>query len=228
MEIAKDTDGYTGAELESLVQKTVQYVLGTQINFNNIVESAKKIDNVVITPENFTECLQYITPVFKNANHIKTELGTKIKKVLTNIDRTLILTIVEHIQSKMYPIVCCIEGMAKSGKTSIVCDIGMKIGLDHIEYISAGTLANMTIKAKIDHLAQVFNAVKPTLIILDNIEMIIEFVSETIFDRNILHYIKVLLNETKHHVIITTSYYYRLSKMTILDSVTHHEKIESN
>jgi hypothetical protein len=34
-----------------------------------------------------------------------------------------------------------------------------------------------------------------------------------------LHTIKILLNETNHDVLITTSYYERLKEMTILDSV---------
>lgn len=96
---------------------------------------------------------------------------------------------------------------------------------NEIEYVSASEISKQKEAAKIDYLIELFAAKTPTLIILDNIEMIIEFVSEQIFNKNILHTIKCLLNETNHPVIITTSYYERLSRMTILDSVVHSEII---
>lgn len=77
----------------------------------------------------------------------------------------------------------------------------------------------MTDFSKCAYLTEIFNKQTSTLIILDNIEMIIEFVSENCFNKNVLHTIKCLLNETNHSVIITTSYYDRLAKLTILDSV---------
>ena len=64
------------------------------------------------------------------------------------------------------------------------------------------------------------------LLLIDDIELILEFVSEGIFNRVLLQTLKVLLNETRHHVIITTSYYQRLKAMTILDSVVHYVQME--
>ena len=92
----------------------------------------------------------------------------------------------------------------------------------------------MTEKAKIDYLTEVFSK--------DNCLIILEFVSEICFNKNILHNIKVLLNETKNNVIITTSYYSVLKEMTfayivkdiirmllssILDSVEYYVEIVS-
>ncbi|XWV25280.1 vesicle-fusion atpase [Tupanvirus deep ocean] len=225
MLIAKETENFTGAELESLVQNTVQNVLGSQIDFNNIVESAKKIENITIGMNDFFDCLSKMNPMFKNKNKIKAELKNKIKKPLTDTDHILVLSLIEYIKSKSYPVVTCIDGTHKSGKTSIVCEIAMKIPIDNVEYISASSMSHMTDKFKIEYLTEIFSKSTPSLIILDNIEMIIEFVSEMVFNKNVLHIIRILLNETKHNVIITTSYYDKLSLMTVLDSVEKYFRI---
>ena len=225
MRIAEETDSFTGAELESLVQTTVQHVLGAQIDFNNIVESAKKIENLTIGSDDFMFSISKINPMFKNKNKLKSDFSAKIKKPFSESDFALISSTINCIKSKSYPIVACIDGPSKSGKTSIVCDIATKINIDNVEYITASNLMQMTEKYKIEYLTEIFSKTTQSLIIFDNIETIIEFVSEMIFNRNILHIIKILLNETKHHVIITTSYYDRLEQMTILDSVQHRAKI---
>lgn len=225
MKIAELTDNYTGAELESLVQTTVQNVLGAQIDFNNIVESAKKIENVIITHSDFLASISKINPMFKNKNKIKSELKNKVKKELDKKDLEIKNNIIEYINSKSYPVVCCIEGLPKSGKTSIVAEIGLVIGVDNVEYISAAVMVNMNERSKIEYLTEVFNRKIKTLIILDNIEMIIEFISEQFFNRNITNIIKILLGETSNNVIITTSHYSRLRRMTILDSVQYSQSI---
>ena len=243
MKIAELTDSFTGAELESLVQKTVHDCLGNKIDFNNIVESAKKIENISIGTDHFLLSLQALNPMFKNIKQKKSELLARIKKNFIESDNRIIKSIIEYIINKTYPVVVCICGRPKSGKTSIVCEIGIQINnmnnispsslpfvdesviFNEIEYVSASEISKQKEAAKIDYLIELFAAKTPTLIILDNIEMIIEFVSEQIFNKNILHTIKCLLNETNHPVIITTSYYERLSRMTILDSVVHSEII---
>ncbi|XWV26542.1 vesicle-fusing ATPase [Tupanvirus soda lake] len=225
MLVAKETESFTGAELESLVQNTVQNVLGSQIDFNDIIESAKKIENITIGINDFFDSLTKMNPLFKNKNRIKAELKNKLKKQLTETDKILISSVIEYIKSKPYPVIICIDGTHKSGKTSIVCDIATKIPIDNVEYISASSMVHMTDKLKIEYLMEIFSKSIESLIILDNIEMIIEFVSENIFNKNVLHIIKILLNETKHNVIITTSYYDKLSLMTVLDSVHKYVQI---
>ncbi len=219
--VAEETDCYTGAELESLVQSTVQHVVGQQIDFDNIVESAKKIENVTIGLNDFKYAITKISPMFKNKSKIYSDLGAKIIKPLSEADFILINELINHINSTPYTLVTCIIGKPKSGKTSIVCKLATDIGIENIEYISAHTILSMPEKSKIDYITNAFNSIAPTLIILDGIEMIIEYVSEVIFNRNILHTIKVLLNTSNHNVVITTSYYDTLRQMTILDSVQH-------
>ena len=104
MKIAELTDNYTGAELELLVQTTVQNILGSQIDFNNIVESAKKIDNIIIGMDDFVMFISKIVPMFKNKNKIKSELNIKIKKPLTESDISLEKSLISFINSKNYPI----------------------------------------------------------------------------------------------------------------------------
>lgn len=224
MSIAAETDNFTGAELESLIQTTVQNVLGSQVDFNNIVESAKKIEHIMVTMDDFSSALSKIKPMFKNKRRVHTDLSSKIRGA---VDLRLVPTIIATIDSKNYPLVTCVHGANKSGKTSIVCDIAIKMS-DNVAYVTASDVIEMTDKNKADYLTEIFSRTEPTLIILDNIETIIEFVSEAIFNRNILHTIKLLLNSTVHRVIITTSYYHRLKQMTILDSVQYVVEIPSD
>ena len=225
MRIAESTDCYTGAEIESLVQKTIHDSVGSKIDFNDIVNSAKKIETISIRTEDFMMAVQGITPMFKNNHRKKSELNDRIKKSFTNSNIKLIGTIIEFIQKKTYPAVICIGGSPKSGKTSIACNIAIQTNIKNIEYVSASDMAKMNDNAKNNYLTDIFSNKDPSLIILDNIEMIVEFVSEHIFNRNILHVIKCLLNETKHHVLITTSYHEKLMNMTVLDSVCYYEPI---
>ncbi|AYV85780.1 MAG: vesicle-fusion atpase [Satyrvirus sp.] len=226
MEIAKLAECFTGAELESLVQKTVHEVLGNKIDFNNIVESAKKVNDIIISPNDFVTSLHKINPIFKNKNKIRTELSGKIVKKIDDLVQ-IENEIITFINSKTYPTVCCINGIPKSGKTSLVCDIAIKIGIENVEYVAANSLLGMAEKYKIDYLCTIFSKSIPCLVILDNIEMVVEFVSEVIFNKNILNTIKILLNETKHNVIITTSYYSVLKSMTLLDSVDKTVEIDA-
>lgn len=224
-EIAKETENFTGAELELLVQNTIQHTIGCQIDFNDIIETSRKIENVTIAQEDFLYCLSQITPMFKNTKQINTILENKIKKHLSEKDDELILSVITTIKNSPHPIVYCLKGAQKSGKTSIVCQIAKQIDVDKIEYISASTLSNLSEKSKIDLLTKIFRDKISTLIILDNIEMIIEFISENIFNTTIFHCLKILLAETTHNVIITTSYYEKLSCMTFMDSVDFVETI---
>ena len=222
MKIAELTDSYTGAELENLVQMTVQDNMGNQIDFKNIVESAKKIDNIVITQKDFIRSIDKIIPMFKNNTKVVSDLLNKIKiKDFNESVSKEFINIVNRIKSRPFPSIICIGGLPKSGKTSLVCDIAINSSIDNIEYISAATIINMAERGKMEHLTEIFSRQIKSLIILDNVETIIEYVSEMIFNKNLLHVIKVLLSESKHHVIITTSYYKKLKQMTILDSVDY-------
>jgi len=226
MEIAKLADDFTGAELELLIQNTVQHVIGHQIDFNNIIESAKNIKDIQIGTEDFLHILPTIDPVHKkNKIKSKIDLETKIKKRLTKQDHLLIASVIDYFKNTSYPSVCCIEGPNKSGKTSIVCSIAKNMTVDNIEYISATTILNLGITSIKKYLKGIFENPVFSLIILDNIETIIGFVSEKFFDVQTLQIINILLSDTKHNVIITTSYCERLKNMTVLDSVQFHTKI---
>ena len=71
------------------------------------------------------------------------------------------------------------------------------------------------------HLKNIFTCLSNALIILDNIEMIVEYVTINIFNIEVFNIIKTLLNNVYCPVVITTSYYDVLSRMTLLDSVEY-------
>lgn len=216
MVLAEKTENYTGAELESAVQSTVHYVLGSQINFNDIVESASRIENIKITLGDFLVGISKITPMFKTNNAIKSDLKSKIKIDVSNYEP--IPSIIESLENRKKPMIYVLAGNQRSGKTSAACHIATTITMP-IEYISSSQLISLSDKGKVDYMMDVFGKKQELLIVLDNMELIIEFVSEMIFNRALLQTIKTLLNETHHSVLITTSYYQRLKDMTVFDSV---------
>ena len=220
-------DGYTGAELESVIKMTIGNVLGNNIDFNNITESSNKIENITITESDFLATIEKFEPMFKNKNNVQTELTKMIRHTFHKQHKRVIKHTKHAISHADHPMVCGISGEPRSGKTSVACEIGRTIGLEKVTYVSAAQLLNLTGTTKVDYLMEIFDSKQRSLIILDNIELIIEFMSEKTFNKTIAHIIKVLLNETKHHVIVTTSYYDRLSGMTILDSIEMVEKLES-
>jgi len=88
----------------------------------------------------------------------------------------------------------------------------------------------MTLQQKRDFFIETFEesvAVEPhgdpnkseSLIILDGIENILEYINQNRFNDNLFHLIKTLMGETKHHVLLTTSYYDELNCITFMDNI---------
>lgn len=224
-QLVQGTGGWTGAELELLVQKTVHEVLGSNVDFSDIVASAKKLDNFFIQTKHFIQTLSKITPQFSTKVTQLSTLQSRQVKCLSEVNLSLIQPIVKQLQTSKYPRVFCLDGEPKSGKTSLLCYIGLNSNQGQIEYINAAQMLKMSESKKVSFLMDHF-ADQDKLLLIDDIELILEFVSEGIFNRVLLQTLKVLLNDTRHHVIITTSYYQRLKAMTILDSVVHYVQME--
>ena len=223
--IAEKTTNFTGAELEFLVQTAIHDVLGNNIDFNNIVESSKKIDNLLIRHSDFTNAISKIKPMFQNKHNLHVLLSNKIKKELDEHQLKVVDNVIDRIRNSDKPLIFCIDGKTKSGKTTLVSSIGLKLMFDYTEYISASSMQELTDNGKVNYLINKINSPISGLIILDNLELIVEYISDIFFNKALVNIIKNLLNETNHHVIITTSYMERLKTLTVLDSVYYFEHI---
>ena len=218
-EIARQTENFTGAELAQLVQSTVSRVIDQNIDYTNISQSAKQIKTIRIKQADFLVVLHEMIPALKPPSTLLQDLALKIRKKFTKSDIDLYYHILEYYNCQQRPIISCICGKPKSGKTSIVCKVAGEYRSLNTQYIDSYIFLRSSNTARIDYLIDVFESPTPGLIIMDNFENIIEFVSEHNFNNTVFHTIKTLLCNTIHHVIITTSYYDRLASMTIFDDV---------
>jgi SpoVK/Ycf46/Vps4 family AAA+-type ATPase len=219
LEIAKLTENFSGAEMALLVNTTVSRVLDKQIDYNHIAESAKKINTILIKQNDFIEAFKEIIPAARSSQKSKEELAKRIRKEWSSTDLAYIEEKVSIIRNSFKPMIMCIDAKPKTGKTSMACQIALDLNYDNAEYVSANILMKMPDKQKIEYLSDIFEKDDTGLIILDNVESIIEFVSEHIFNKNLFHLLKNFMNETKHHVIMTTPHYHRLADMTFMDYV---------
>lgn len=221
--VAEHTEFFTGAELESLVQMTIQMIIGENIDFNNITKSLKKIksDEILITTQHFINNVANITPSnIVSKNNIVDNLKNKIVMKLDNKHHNLINEISNFIVSISYSQIICIKGNKKSGKTSIICQICTNLTNDYkIEYIDAQKLINFNKNEKIEYLKNVFIQTPDTIIVMDNIELIVEYISKFMFNVEIFNLIKILLTNLYCPIILTTSYYDILEEMTLFDNV---------
>lgn len=220
-ELSKITDNYTGAELESLVQKTVQNVLGSQIDFNNIMESVKKIDNIKISQNDFIIVSKTINPQFKISNDKIKSYSNRIRIDFNNEQKKIIDEICASIKLSTYPNIIAISGIARSGKTSVVCQIIKNLNMK-FNFVNPRDLIDMDTNKRSNYLTDIFNSTTDDIIIIDNVENIIEFVMQTHFNAKLLWLLRTLISETNKHVIMTTSYYDDLENLTLMHGVTYH------
>jgi ATP-dependent 26S proteasome regulatory subunit len=210
-ELAAITEGYSGADLESLVQKTIQNKLGELIDFNNIESSTKAIKQVDVTYQDFADEAKAFKP-------IKDEFTSLIKK--ENI--TLTKLVVQQLKDRR---IICIEGKNKSGKTFILCSIAKN--LDKPVLITARKLVGLSDNQKVKYLLDMFDSCSTAIgspeeqgskntLLIDNMEMIIEY-SAGYYNKNILQALKIGLNETLGSVVFTTSYKSSLESLSLLD-----------
>ena len=102
-QLVQGTDGWTGAELELLVQETVHEVLGSNVYFSDIVASAKKLDNFFIQTKHFIQTLSKITPQFSTKVTQLSTLQSRQVKCLSEVNLSLIQLIVKQLQTSKYP-----------------------------------------------------------------------------------------------------------------------------
>lgn len=213
------TDSFTGAELESVVQKTVQYTLGKQIDFENIMQSVKDIDTIKIKHTDFIHVINNITPQFKSSTDKMKSYTEKIRIDFNSDHVAIIESICNKISASTYPQVIALKGKPRSGKTSVLCKIIKDLGM-RVHFINPTELIDLDTNRRSNYLSDAFRSTDSDIIVIDNIENIIEYVMFNQFNAKLLWLLRTLLTDTNKHVIMTTSYYDDLENVTLMHSVT--------
>lgn len=197
------TQDFSGAELEFCITKAVQDCIGKFIDFKDIQESTRAIQNIEVVFEDFIRSIKSIKPV-------KDEFSSLIKK---EIDPKVVENILEHMKPNS---IICISGTYKSGKTSTLCTIASKILSQKPMLVNAKKLIDMNDDQKKNYLLEVFSSGNPVLI--DDVELLIEY-SGGVYNKFVVHAIKVGINECDNTVIFTTSNKYALKQLNLFNFV---------
>jgi len=218
-------------ELEMLVKRASSYVLISGIDTNN-PNTPLNYDKK-LTMNDFKLALQEVKPQFGSDHKL---LESKIQFGIHNYGDTFntmykrLLSLVEQVRnSKNTNLLSVIlEGEMGTGKTAIACDIAKKSEFPYVKIISPETLVGYTESGKVQEISKIFeDAYKSPLsmIILDNIERIIEFIKigprfSNLVLQALLVYVKKIPPKTNRKLLIvgTTSMCNILNELEVIST----------
>lgn len=199
------TQDFSGAELEFCITKAVQDCIGKFIDFKDIQESTRAIQNIEVVFEDFVKSAKSIKPA-------KDEFSSLIRK---EIDSEVVDTILQNIKPHN---TICVLGKSKSGKTSTLCTVASRILEQKPILVNAKKLIDMSDNQKKEFLLESFSSGNPVLI--DDVELLIEY-SGGVWNKFIVHAIKVGVNDCDSTVIFSTSDEYVLKHLNLFESVDY-------
>ncbi len=229
--IATKTINYTGAEIEGLVRSATSYALKNNVDFNNLNNKINN-NNVLITEDDFDLALKEIKPFHGidtselNSYHSN---GIIVYNEKFNILYNTLLKFINNINSNKSSSISSIlfAGDVGSGKTALSTKIALESNFTFVRIITIELLLNETENEKLNYIYNIFSDAyksSSSLIIIDDIEKLIEYVEINRSSRFNNHTLQLLLNLMKNPptndycnlcVICTTSYEKVLKEMDI-------------
>ncbi|XP_050370156.1 vesicle-fusing ATPase [Argentina anserina] len=183
-ELAARTKNYSGAELEGVVKSAVSYALNRQLSLDDLTKPVDE-ESIKVTMDDFLRALHEIVPAFGASTddlercrlHGMVDCGDRHKHIY---QRAMLL--VEQVKSsERSPLVTCLlEGPSGSGKSSLAATVGIDSDFPYVKIISAEAMIGLQESTKCAQIAKVFeDAYKSPLsiIILDNIERLLEYIA---------------------------------------------------
>ncbi len=198
--IAERTKNYTGAEIEGLVKAACSYVFARQIDVTDLSKQMN-FKNLVVTREDFDRALDETQPAFGvRESELQQCFANGIVSHGPEFDRvqqTMMRLVAQVTNSNRTPLVSVLlAGGAGVGKTALAAKLAMESGFPFVKRISGESLVGHHDEAKAGMVQKAFaDAYKSplSLIILDDIERIIEYVAVgPRFANNVLQTLLVL------------------------------------
>lgn len=182
LKLAKLTKNYTGAEIESVVNKAVTHAIART---NNIMDFSKELnlDNTVVEHRDFVNAINEMKPQFGvdtdyfdslTRNRIY-DYGPRFKKTKELLE-SLISQVRSGKNSQLLSVL--LEGESGSGKSSIAAWAAMHSDFPYIKLVSADNFVGHTELGKIDEIVRIFNNAYRSplsIIVLDDLERLIEY-----------------------------------------------------
>ncbi len=230
--IAEKTENMTGAEIESLVKNTVSRSLRRLVDMNDIENSLKTEKKMEIQMSDFFHELENIHPMFGSNLEILDNIlrlspytegfnetyGKQVKMIMDQI--------LEYKESGKGILNLLFKGEPKSGKTYLSAYIASKVKFKYTKYVSANDLIMMNEYEKINHILKMFKDgvnSEESLIIIDDIDILVEFTPPLHFSNRMIQGIKTLLGtnvfERKMVVLLITNQYEDLVDKKIFERV---------
>lgn len=198
--LAKLTKNYSGAEIAGLVKATASHVFNREIDFDNLGKELN-IENLKVSQNDFMAALKDIKPQFGVDEEDITRYirGGIIDygETFRHLYKTLQMLINQVKNSDQTPLLSVLlEGPSGTGKTAIAAKIALESGFSYVKVVSPENYVGYTESGKVNAIAKIFDdAYKSplSLIVLDNIERLIEYVnSGPRFSNSILQAILIL------------------------------------
>lgn len=235
--IAEKTENMTGAEIESLVKNTVSRGLRRLVDMNDIENSLKVEKKMEISMSDFFIELENIHPMFgSNLEVLDNILRLNPFTEGFNEDymkqvKTIMNEMSEYKMNGKNIKNILLKGEPKSGKTYLSAYIASKMKFKYTKYVSANDLIMMNEYEKINFIMKMFKdgiTSEESLIIIDDIDILVEFTPPLHFSNRMIQGIKTLLGtnvfERKMVVLLLTNQYDDLVDKKIFERIhsTYH------
>jgi vesicle-fusing ATPase len=203
-ELAERTKNYTGAEIESVVKSANSFALNRHHNLMDFTRKIEITKKGMVEKQDFERALEEVKPEFgvedsKLGVYVQGKLidyGTRFQNILERSK-----PIIEKVeQGKISCGSILLDGRVGTGKTSIACKLAQDSEIPFVKMITPEDLIGKSEYFKVNFLKKTFaDAFRSprSLIILDNLERLVEYVSiNKRFNNNVLQSLLILANKT--------------------------------
>jgi len=206
-ELAHMTKNYSGAEIEALVKCAASYAFNRQIDMDNLGKEVN-VDEIKICMQDFLSAFKDVQPQFGvDKEDIERFMRGGIinyGQTFQNLYHTCQMLVNQVRTSEHTPLLSLLlEGTPGAGKTALAAKLAIESGFPYVKVITPETYVGYTESGKVTSIAKVFDDAYRSplsLIVLDNIERLIDFVSiGPRFSNTILQAILVLTNKVPPH-----------------------------
>lgn len=242
---AKQTQNYTGAEIEQLIRKAQHYAIGHnfEVNERNELMMKRSIKNPEhlqkIKLEHFERAFLEITPAFgfdKKLQQLHSQEFTiypQLQKII-DVSSHIIKTVLSHPHLNNTNLL--LSGESGTGKTALAMYLAQIAGCKYVKMITAQMFLGLSLEKHLAVLEETFvNAKRSTesIIILDEFENLLEADVDFSHYSNILRLkyvalLKEMMNEkNKSLIIVTAKSKDFIRRLNMLNLFHHSEELQA-
>jgi vesicle-fusing ATPase len=226
-DLAAFTKNYTGAEIEGVVKSASSFAISRHIDMSSANPTQKDVESMKIERQDFLLALKEVRPVFGASNDIPKSMKHGIVEYSSQVTEmlTTLMTYINQIQISSWTnqTSICILGQPNSGKTSIAEWISEKCAFPFIRTITPDMFVAHTDIQKANVIVKTFSDAYRSsfsIIILDDLEILIEYIDQYHFCNMVLQAILAFLKKSppKGHKLLIVATMRSISENLHLNS----------